>query len=135
MVSPVIDPEGCYIQLATNGEKVVNAPFTIAGTTYFGTNRPTPANAAQCTADLGQAHAYKFSLFCSAPTVTPLVGGGLPPSPVGGIVELIVDGKPTKVPFIIGSGEGGSPFKPSKPVPPISPVRTRLNWHIENANR
>lgn len=135
VVNPVVDAEGCYIELATNGEKAVNAPFTIAGTTYFGTNRPTPANAAQCTADLGEAYAYKFSLFCSAPTVTKLVGGGLPPSPVGGIVELLIDGKMTKVPFIIGGGEGGSPFKPGKPTPPISPVRTRLNWHIDNSNR
>jgi type IV pilus assembly protein PilY1 len=136
VVSPVNDPEGCYIELATNGEKVVNAPFSIAGTTYFGTNRPTPAGAASCTADLGEAHAYAFPLFCTAPRVTRLVGGGLPPSPVGGIVEIDTgDGKPILVPFIIGGGAGGSAFKPERATPAISPVRTRLNWHINNANR
>ncbi len=134
--SPVNDAEGCYIGLATNGEKVVNAPFTIAGTTYFGTNRPTPANTQSCSSGLGQAFAYQFPLFCVAPPKpTELVGGGLPPSPVGGIVVMNVNGTETKMPFVIGGGTGGSPFKPEKPTPPISPVRTRLNWHIDNSNR
>lgn len=136
VINPVADePEGCYLQLATNGEKVVNAPFTIAGTTYFGTNRPKPSNPNICSADLGEAYAYKFPLFCGVPTSNQIVGGGLPPSPVGGIVELEVDGVKVKVPFIIGGGEDGSPFKPGEPKPPIPPLRTRLNWRIDNGNR
>jgi type IV pilus assembly protein PilY1 len=133
---PVIDDEGCYLELATNGEKVVNAPFSIAGATYFGTNRPTPANATSCRADLGEAHGYKFPLFCSAVSKpTQIVGGGLPPSPVGGIVTLNVNGVDTKMPFIIGGGEGGSSFVPGKPVWPVPPIRTRQNWHIDNRNK
>jgi type IV pilus assembly protein PilY1 len=135
VVSGANDPEGCYLELATNGEKVVNAPFTIAGATYFGTNRPTPTNANSCSADLGQAYAYKFPLFCSVPTPpSQLAGGGLPPSPVGGIVTIDVNGVPTQMPFLIG-GTGPSAFDVSKPEPPIPPVRTRQHWRIDNTNR
>jgi type IV pilus assembly protein PilY1 len=130
------DAEGCYLELATNGEKVVNAPFSIAGATYFGTNRPTPASSTTCRADLGEAYAYKFPLFCGVPTKpNSIAGGGLPPSPVGGIVTLNVNGQDVKMPFIIGSGEGNSSFKPGEPKPPIPPVRTRQHWRIDNTNR
>jgi len=130
------DAEGCYLDLATNGEKVVNAPFSIAGVTYFGTNRPKPANSTTCTADLGEAYAYKFPLFCGAPKApVPLVGGGLPPSPVGGIVTIKVNGVDTKMPFIIGSGKGGSTFAPAEPKPEVPPIRTRQNWRIDNSNK
>jgi type IV pilus assembly protein PilY1 len=136
VTSATSDPEGCYLELATNGEKVVNAPFSIAGTTYFGTNRPTPANSTSCTADLGEAYAYKFPLFCATPTKpNPITGGGLPPSPVGGIVNISINGSDVKMPFIIGSGEGNSSFKPGEPKPPVPPVRTRQNWRIDNTNR
>jgi type IV pilus assembly protein PilY1 len=130
------DAEGCYLELATNGEKVVNAPFSIAGVTYFGTNRPTPSGAPVCSADLGQAFAYKFPLFCGEPKKpASIAGGGLLPSPVGGIVTVNVNGTDQKFPFIIGSGEGNSAFKPAQPTPPVPPVRSRLHWRIDNTNR
>ncbi|WP_170162369.1 pilus assembly protein [Caldimonas tepidiphila] len=135
VVNPVNNTAGCYVELATNGEKVVNAPFSFSGNTYFGTNRPHPASTNSCSADLGEAYAYKFPLFCGVPTVTKIVGGGLPPSPVGGIVEMTVDGKPVLMPFVIGSGTRGSPFVPERPTPSVAPVRTRLNWRIDNGNR
>lgn len=135
VVTSVTDDEGCYITLATNGEKVVNAPFTITGVTYFGTNRPTPSGAAKCTADLGQAYNYSFPLFCGAPGVpNPIKGGGLPPTPVGGIVELTVGGKTVRTTACIGCGTD-SPFKPIQPVPTIQPVRKRLTWRIDNTNK
>jgi type IV pilus assembly protein PilY1 len=126
---------GCYIKLAPNGEKVVNAPTSIGGIAYFGTNRPTPAGTLSCQAGLGEAYAYKFPLFCKAPTSTKLASGGLPPSPVGGIVIIDIGGTPTQVPFIIGSGQRGSPFAPEQPQPAISPIRQRQFWYINNANR
>jgi type IV pilus assembly protein PilY1 len=131
---------GCYIKLAENGEKVVNAPTTVAGVTYFGTNRPTPKDTLSCRAGLGDAYAYRFPLFCAAPNSTKLETGGLPPSPVAGIVELETigpDGQKVKKrePFIIGAGTSGSPFVPENPKPPVPPVRKRLHWYIDNANR
>jgi len=81
----------------------------------------------------GEAYAYKFPLFCKAPSSTRLLAGGLPPSPVAGIVLIDVDGKPKKVPFIIGGGKSGSSFAPEQPKPAVPPVRRRQFWHINNA--
>ncbi len=39
--------KGWYYSLNVNGEKVVNAPLTIGGVVYFGTNRPVPAGRLQ----------------------------------------------------------------------------------------
>ena len=122
---------GCYMTLAENGEKVVNAPTTIGGVAYFGTNRPAPGNSLVCRAGLGEAYAYRFPLFCKTPTNTRLATDGLPPSPVAGVV--LIDGK--KVPFIIGGGTRGSPFLPEEPKPAVPPTRQRQFWYIDNANR
>lgn len=130
----VDDPEGCYIELSTKGEKVVNTPFTIAGATYFGTNRPTPSDNT-CTGSLGQARTYQFPLFCGVPKAAVLSTGGMPPSPVGGLVNMVIDGKTTLVPFLIGSGTGSSPFEATRPRPPITPVRKRNFWHVTDGNR
>ncbi len=44
-----------------SGEKVVNAPITIGGVVYFGTNTPKPADV--CTSDLGEARSYALNFF------------------------------------------------------------------------
>ena len=49
--------------------------------------------------------------------------------------SINVNGQDVKMPFIIGSGEGGSAFKPGEPKPPIPPIRTRQHWRIDNTNR
>lgn len=53
--------KGWYYDLdhAGPGEKVVNAPLTVGGTVYFGTNRPTPT--AACTPTLGEARSYALN--------------------------------------------------------------------------
>ena len=51
---------GWYIQLGA-GEKVVGNAITLAGTTYFGTNRPTPAAVGVCKPNLGEARLYALS--------------------------------------------------------------------------
>lgn len=88
---------GFYITLGT-GEKSVNAPLTVGGTTNFGTNQPTAPSLTSCTNTLGTARIYSLNLFNGTKTNTVLDGGGLPPSPVSGIVT--VDGKKTG--FCIG---------------------------------
>ena len=122
---------GCYMTLNISGEKVVNAPTTIAGVAYFGTNRPSPSDSLSCRASLGEAYAYRFPLFCKTPNNTKLATGGLPPSAVAGTV--LINGK--KVPFIIGGGTRGSSFLPEDPTPVVSPIRQRQFWYIDNANR
>ena len=38
------DPDACYVQMAINGEKVINQPVTFGGVTYFSTSRPARAD-------------------------------------------------------------------------------------------
>jgi type IV pilus assembly protein PilY1 len=131
------NPNGCYIQLSTKGEKVVNAPFSIAGVTYFGTNRPTPSEHS-CTASLGEARAYQFPLFCGMPSNTLLATGGMPPSPVGGLVQISKpDGTTALVPFVIGSGTNNdhSPLGADRPRPAVPFKPKRTYWHLNDGNR
>jgi type IV pilus assembly protein PilY1 len=112
------------------GEKVVNAALTVGGNTYFGTNQPDPTNSL-CTGGLGIARAYAVPFLAdSAPVSTVLVSGGLPPSPVAGIVEITdADGSSKLVPFIIGAGTGGSPIEAEKINVQVPPVRKRIYWY------
>lgn len=149
--SPVTQ-DGCYAALAT-GEKVVNAPTTIAGRTYFSTNKPD-ISPDSCTANLGIATSYATPLMCKLPIGTELVGGGLPPSPVAGVVEVpytdpVTGEEGTRlVPFIIGGdaysidadGDGindsgssrcNQALGPCEPNPTVAPKRTRIFWHTE----
>lgn len=51
---------GWYITLGA-GEKVVGSSLVVSGTTYFGTNQPTPPADGVCTPNLGAARAYAVS--------------------------------------------------------------------------
>lgn len=134
---------GCYLPMSTAGEKIVNAPVTVAGITYFGTNRPKPSSETTCSANLGEAKVYGVPLFCKAPNSQVLVGGGLPPSPVTGTVQVSYTVKNAagqditlekQVPFIIGApNTKGSSIEGSKVNPTIIPVRKRSYWYIKNA--
>jgi type IV pilus assembly protein PilY1 len=126
---------GCYLALDTSGEKVVTSAVSTGGYTYFSTNRPTPPSPNSCT-NLGVAKAYRLPLFCGAPESIELAGGGLPPSPVIGDVEVQVPAGPddqgdqTKtVPFIIGGFNAElSGLAPSKVKIVVDPTRRRLYW-------
>ena len=130
--------KGWYIDMRV-GEKVINAPLSIGGITYFSTNKPTP-DPLSCQPNLGEARAYAVDFLTggagadrngdgtkdASDVSIKLTGGGLPPSPVGGVVQLD-DGR--LVDFIIGSGAGGSPITPEKPVRNIPKVRKKLYWN------
>lgn len=135
--SPSPSAVGCYLTLET-GEKVVNAPLTIAGTTYFGTNKPTPPTPGTCSTNLGLARTYSAPLICRNPAATGLVGGGLPPSPVAGVVRVDYENPQTGesetrlVPFIIGGeNERRSAIEATRIRIPIPPRRSKLYWHTE----
>jgi type IV pilus assembly protein PilY1 len=105
---------GWYYPLTTDGEKTVNAPLTLAGITYFGTNTPNPTGTptpGTCN-NLGIAKAYALTYGggvgaeSDGSAYVTLTGGGLPPSPVGGMVQI---DSTTIVPFCIGCGAMGTP--------------------------
>lgn len=83
-------------------EQTVNEALTIAGVTYFGTNAPSSTTTNSCTANLGLARGYAVDYLTANPKggirYAVYVGGGMPPSPVAGVVD--VEG--TKYPFCIG---------------------------------
>jgi type IV pilus assembly protein PilY1 len=145
----ILDPSysGWYYPLLTDGEKVVNAPLTIAGTVYFATNRPNAALPSDLAcSNLGEARAYRLNYASgeSAGTTpnTLFIGGGLPPSPTAGLVQISTGGP--LVPFCIGCGPGanlpgtipeGVPAGGSSPIDPIKifvnppSTRTKTFWY------
>jgi type IV pilus assembly protein PilY1 len=133
--SPATD-NGCYVAMDTAGEKVVNAPLTIGGSTYFGTNRPQTASSSSCASNLGQARTYSLPLICGKAVPAELNGGGLPPSPVAGIVTVSYrnpDGSVSErqMPFCIGCGANSSPIEGEKIKLSITPKRSRRYWFYE----
>jgi type IV pilus assembly protein PilY1 len=133
---------GCYLPLATNGEKVVTSAASTGGYTYFSTNRPTPPSPTSCSANLGIAKAYRVPLFCGEPESLELAGGGLPPSPVIGDVEVAVPAasgpsapeEKRTVPFIIGGFNAELSGLGVARVPiVVDPTRRRLYWYTNGA--
>ncbi|MBL0422832.1 hypothetical protein JI739_21025 [Ramlibacter sp. AW1] len=135
-------PAGCYISLAT-GEKVVNAATTAGGMTYFGTNQPSSASGSTCNGSLGVAKAYAAPLYCKAFDSMEFLGGGLPPSPVSGLVTVTYTSQrgdtagqqfTRTVPFIIGApNPKRSAIEGGKLNPPIKPTRSRKYWFQERS--
>jgi type IV pilus assembly protein PilY1 len=113
-------------------EQTVNEALTIAGITYFGTNTPTSTGGTSCTADLGIARGYAVEYLTGAGASAEYVGGGMPPSPVAGVVD--VDG--TKVPFCIGcidpTAANSSALQGGKVEINPTGSRYRAYWYIEN---
>jgi type IV pilus assembly protein PilY1 len=130
---------GCYLSLDPRGEKVVTGAVSTGGYTYFSTNRPTPAGPNSCNSNLGVAKTYRMPLFCGAPEAIELAGGGLPPSPVTGLVEVPVPAGPSEqqpgskqVPFIIGGFNAEMSGLAVSRVPiNVDPTRKRTYWHTD----
>lgn len=80
---------GFYTTFAV-GEKAVNESVTVRGTTFFGTNKPTPPSVLSCSANLGEAKGYALDPFKGTLDFTVFDGGGLPPTPTVGIVTILI---------------------------------------------
>jgi len=135
--NPATNDNGFYITLPNAGEKGVNAPVTVGGFTYFGTSTPPVPNALACN-NLGTARGYQVNFLTGSTQNTIFDGGGLPPSPVVGLVEVNVNGSPRAVPFCLGCGIPGqtgpdskSPLGGGKPPIPVKPIRKRVYWYID----
>lgn len=122
------------------GEKSVNAPTTIGGNTFFGSNTPIPPDPSVCQPNLGTARGYSVNFVTGASQFVIFDGGGLPPSPVSGLVTI--DGE--TYPFLIGAGNPDpgctgadctSSVGAQRPPIPIAPVRSRTYWYRDIGNR
>jgi len=100
---PITSSNGWYFNMPNTCEQVVNKATSLGGYTYFGTNQPTASTG--CAINLGIARGYAVSISggCAPPGASRSIeftGGGLPPSPVAGIVDI--GGK--KVTVCLGCG-------------------------------
>ncbi|MDT3669281.1 MAG: PilC/PilY family type IV pilus protein [Aromatoleum sp.] len=131
--------KGWYMTMAT-GEKIVGNAITVFGTTFFGTNRPTPPQPGACTSNLGEAKLYSVGFETGNATrdlnadgvidsndrSEVIEGGGYLPSPVYAPVEINKDNKKEKVDTVcIGPncfGPGGKSY---------STDRIRTYWRLQ----
>lgn len=135
-------PQGCYLPMdGASGEKIVNAPTTVGGITYFASNKPPQPSPNACSANLGVATAYAAPLFCKS-TVTRgnIRGGGLPPSVVAGTALVTYkdpvtgENKERAVTFRIGGPNAKESALEVSPIPStVSSSRRRRYWFLENA--
>jgi type IV pilus assembly protein PilY1 len=123
--------KGWYLGLSAH-EQVVTSAITVFGVVTFSTHQPAVATPGLCS-NLGEARVYNISYLNAEGTNGQryglLAGGGLPPSPVAGMVTLD-DG--SLVPFIIGANPE-SPLEGSPPTTPpsVSQPAARVYWNIE----
>ena len=131
--------KGFYVDMSNAGEKIVNAPTTVGGFTYFGTNAPPLPTSQACT-NLGTARGYQVNFLTGATRSNVIDGGGLPPSPVAGLVTIDMGGGTEKTfPFLLGSNpdptcqgpDCTSSFGGSRPPVPIPPTRRRVYWYVD----
>ncbi|MEY2860237.1 MAG: hypothetical protein RL392_695 [Pseudomonadota bacterium] len=122
--------KGWYLGLSAR-EQVVTAAITLFGTTTFSTQIPQVNVPGSCTSGLGTTSVYNVSYLNAASKngsttpFEPVVGNGLPPSPVGGMVTLDARDGGISVPFCIGCS-GTSPLE-SKRVTATSGVTVPKN--------
>ncbi|MDP1718625.1 MAG: hypothetical protein Q8L40_11165, partial [Burkholderiales bacterium] len=122
------------------GEQAVTSSVIFGGLAFLSTNRPIPPTAGTCSGSLGEARGYAVNLLnasgavgteglCGAARSGIFTGGGLPPSPVTGVVPI--GGKPVSI--MIGginrSGATSSPIGSQKVKPTITQKRSRIFWY------
>lgn len=127
-------------------EKSVNAPLVVAGYIYFGTNQAKAPQNETCEESLGEAVGYKLAPFTGKYAEGEFEGGGLPPSPVAGVVNIVnAAGQTIQVAFCIGCGgeeedeNGGntgcgseSALAGCKPPISVTSSRSRTYWYIKD---
>ena len=146
-VLPTGSTKGWFMDLNQYGvgEQTVTSSVIVGGLIAFSTNRPIPAAAGTCNSALGEARGYWVNLLngsgaigvsgtCGGARSGAFVGGGLPPSPVVGIVPI--NGQPTTV--VIGAmdkeGVGKSPLDPGKPPLTVTATRKRVYQYTTGDN-
>jgi type IV pilus assembly protein PilY1 len=136
---------GWYMDLnAGKGEQTVTSSVIFGGTVFWSTNRPIPTQNV-CSTNLGEARGYAVNLLnasgvigtgglCGGTRSGAFTGGGLPPSPVIGVVPVKnPDGTTRTIPLLIGGIDlttgSGSPIGAQQPPVPIKQKRSRVYWY------
>ena len=122
-------------------EQVVTSAVVVFGEVTFSTHIPTVPDANTCTSALGTAQVYNINYLDASPVGTvggsrfaAVSGGGLPPSPVSGLVTVTnpVTGQPMTVPFIIGSSPSSSvEVKLKTSGSGVTGNKERVYWYIQ----
>jgi Tfp pilus tip-associated adhesin PilY1 len=122
------------------GEQGVTSSLIFGGLVFFSTNLPVATPPGACQNDLGEARGYAVNLLTASGAVGTealcggnrsgvFIGGGLPPSPVTGVVP--VGGVPVTV--MIGgiqrTGGSSSAIGSQRVKPVISQKRSRIYWY------
>jgi type IV pilus assembly protein PilY1 len=129
------DSKGWYLGLR-DGEQVVTSAITVYGTVTFSTHEPTNPEEGACEPDLGTARVYNVAYLNATSRngtnnrYEEIGGGGLPPSPVAGLVRLDPNSPP--IPFIIGA-DPDSPLKGNEPTPPslTTQPKSLIYWYLQ----
>jgi len=131
----LVDSKGWYLDLG-DGEQVVTSAITVYGTVTFSTHEPTNPEEGTCEPDLGTARVYNVAYLNATSRngtnnrYEEIGGGGLPPSPVAGLVKLDASSPP--IPFIIGA-DPDSPLKGKEPTPPTMTMQPKslIYWYLQ----
>jgi len=126
--------KGWYLAMQST-EQVVTSGITVFDTLTFSTHEPAVAMAGSCESNLGAARVYNIN-YTDASSANgtsvryqDITGGGLPPSPIAGMVTLD-DGN--TVPFLIG-GDPDSPIEGGEPTAASAGDQSkgRAYWYIK----
>ncbi|PTN12087.1 type IV pilus assembly protein PilY1 [Nitrosomonas aestuarii] len=119
-------------------EQVVTSAVVAMGTVTFSTNGPILPDPSLCGTNLGKARVYNMGFLDARPIggtrYGVITGGGLPPSPVAGMVTVVhpATGGNITVPFIIGANPD-SPLEGASPKAAATPasVKRRAYWYLQ----
>lgn len=135
--------KGWYMPFGAAGtshdkEQVVTSAIAVLGVVTFSTHTPVPTDPSVCGSNLGLARVYNLGFMngrsAGATRYVPIAGGGLPPSPVAGMVTVAhpTTGQNITVPFVIGSSPD-SPLEGASPSPIVTPAhyKSRAYWYLQ----
>jgi type IV pilus assembly protein PilY1 len=99
--TPILGNLGWYITMTKSGEKGTGSIVTLSNTSYIGTNYPVVSGAGACFSTVGNARFYTVDFLTAGGRgsgatnsditqgrFTEIVAGGMPPSPVGTIIQI-----------------------------------------------
>lgn len=126
----VDNKKGWRLQLNST-EQVVTSAITVFGVVSYSTHTPAVPSSGQCS-NLGTAKVYNINYLNANPTnderYAAVAGGGLPPSPVAGMVTLD-DG--STVPFVIGADSTSAlEVKPPPSPDTATQPKGRIFWNV-----